>query len=203
MHLSALAMATMLAGAPAAAEPHQASPPAAPVSSKADQAPSPMQDPQTNLPVSLDKIKGALEQPVEPLRGVDANDTPLFKVSISERQRVSIDDLVKNLDFRSGPTPPGGLRAYEQQRQMFPAVDNPLRQPYSEYTEPQLLTIMIENLAGQYLVGRVANAITAGDRARAEAQAREDVMHAVAQYCAAQPNGGAGIEICANPGIIR
>jgi hypothetical protein len=29
------------------------------------------------------------------------------------------------------------------------------------------------------------------------------VIRAVVEYCAAQPHGGAGLQICANPGSIR
>ena len=116
---------------------------------------------------------------------------------------MKLEDLVNSLDFKSGPTPAGGLYGYEQQRQMFPAVDNPLRQPYSEFSQPELLTILAENLAGHYLAGRAASAITSAERARAEAQAREEVARAVVDYCAAQPHGGAGIQICSNPGTIR
>ena len=128
---------------------------------------------------------------------------PNFTVAIEERQRIKLEDLINSLDFKSGPTPAGGLYAYEQQRQMFPAVDNPLRQPYSEFSQPELLTILVENLAGHYLAGRAASAITSAERARAEAQARDEVARAVVDYCAAQPHGGAGIQICANPGTIR
>jgi hypothetical protein len=163
-----------------------------------------VQDPpgQGELPVSLAKIKGALERPPPPpLRGL--NDAPNFKIAIEEKQRIKLEDLINSLDFKSGPTPAGGLYAYEQQRQMFPAVENPLRQPFSEFSQPELLTIIAENLAGHYLAGRAASAITSAERARAEAQAREEVARAVIDYCAAQPHGGAGIQICLNPGSIR
>jgi len=154
------------------------------------------------LPVSLDKIKTALElPPAEPLRGL--SNTPNFKIAVEEKQRVKLEDLINSLDFKSGPVPPGGLYAFEQQRQMFPAVDNPLRQPYSEFSQPELLTILAENLSVRYLASRAAGAITSAERARAEAQARDDVARAVVEYCAAQPRGGAGIQICANPGSIR
>jgi hypothetical protein len=154
------------------------------------------------LPVSLDRIKSALEQPVAPpLRGLD--ESPTFRISVEERQRIKIEDLINSLDFRSGPTPAGGLYAYEQQRRLFPPVDNPLRQPYSEFSQPELTTVLIENLAGHYLAGRAASAITSAERAQAEARAREEVIRAITEYCAAQPNGGAGIRICANPSAIR
>jgi hypothetical protein len=162
------------------------------------------QDPpgQGELPVSLARIKGALEQPpAPPLRGL--NEAPTFKIAIEEKQRIKLEDLINSLDFKSGPTPAGGLYAYEQQRQMFPAVDNPLRQPFSEFSQPELLTVLVENLAGHYLAGRAASAITSAERARAEARARDEVARAVVDYCAAQPHGGAGIQICVNPGSIR
>jgi hypothetical protein len=80
---------------------------------------------------------------------------------------------------------------------MVPPVDNPLAQPYAAFNQGQLLTILVENLVGKYLVGRTAEAITKSVRERAEAAARKEVVAAVAEYCAAKPNGGAGIELCA------
>ena len=149
-----------------------------------------------NLPVSLDKIRAALEQPVPvPLRGLD--ETPTFRVEI--RERMKIEELLQSLNFKSGPAVPGGLYGYEQQRQLFPSVDNPLAQPYAAFNQGELLTILVENLVGRYLAGRAINSITAAERAHAEAAAKEEVGQAVAQYCAAQPNHGAGIQICNQP----
>jgi hypothetical protein len=45
-------------------------------------------------------------------------DTPTFRVEIRERQK--IEALLATLDFKSGPAPPGGLYAYEQQRSCSP-----------------------------------------------------------------------------------
>ena len=85
---------------------------------------------------------------------------------------------------------------YETQRQAFPTVDNPLRQPYAAFNQGQLLTILIENLVRSYLSDKVTGAISKAERAHAEANAREEVRAAVQQYCNAQPNGGAGYQIC-------
>jgi peptide/nickel transport system permease protein len=60
----------------------------------------------------------------------------------------------------------------------------------------ELLTILIENLVGRYLAGRAMDAISNAERSRAEAAAKEEVRNAVTQYCAAQPNAGAGLQIC-------
>lgn len=157
-------------------------------------------DAPLNLPVSIDKIRGALEQPtpIGPrLRGL--HETPHFRVEIQERQKFTLEELIKSLDFKSGPVPAGGLYAYEQQRLMWPAVDNPLVQPYAAFNQGQLLTVLIENLVGKYLAGRAMNAVSSAERTHAEAVARDEVRQAVAEYCAAQPNGGAGIQICSTP----
>jgi hypothetical protein len=82
---------------------------------------------------------------------------------------------------------------------MFPSVDNPLRQPLSAFSQPELLTILIENLAGRYLGGKAASAVTRAERVHAEAVAKDEVRAAIAQYCDAQPSGGAGISICETP----
>jgi hypothetical protein len=149
--------------------------------------------PPLNLPVSLDRIREALAQtPVQPLKGLD--ETPTFRVEVRERMR--IEELLQSLNFKSGPPVPGGLYGYEQQRQLFPSVDNPLVQPYAAFSQGELLTILVENLVGKYLAGKAANAITAAERAHAEAAAKAEVSHAIDEYCAAQPNHGAGIRIC-------
>jgi len=149
-----------------------------------------------NLPVSLDRIREALEQPAaEPLRGLD--ERAQFHVEIRERQK--LEDLLKSLNFNSGPAVPGGLYAYEQQRLLFPRVDNPLVQPYAAFNQRELIVVSLTTLIENYLAGRVVHAITSANRSWAEAAARQDVERAIAEYCAAQPNGGAGIQICAAP----
>jgi hypothetical protein len=177
------------AGASPSQEPATSSTPAT--------APSSAQDTQEaakpNLPVSIDHIRKALEeQPAQPL--LKLPDQPTFKIQVQERNR--LQDLLATLDFKGGPTPAGGLYAAEMQRVMFPSVSNPLVQPYAAFNQPELLTIIIENLVGKYLIGKAFNAISAAERDRAEAAAREEVRQTIAQYCAGQPNNGAGIKIC-------
>ena len=150
-------------------------------------------DRDLNLPVSLDKIREGLQQtPAISLRSLD--ERPTFRVQILERQK--IEELLSTLNFKTGPTPAGGLYMAEQQRLMFNPVDRPLMQPYSAFGQGQLLTILFENLVGRYLGGKVGTAISKAERAHAEANAREEVRAAVAQYCNAQPNLGVGIQIC-------
>src|SRR5437870_7075290 len=146
-------------------------------------------EPSLNLPVSVNRIRQALAQPAEPLKGLKGLDeTPTFRVEI--RERLKIEELLQSLNLKSGPPVPGGLYGYEQQRQLFPSVDNPLAQPYAAFNQGELLTVLVENLVGRYLAGRAINSITAAERAHAEATAKEEVGQAVAQYCAAQPNHG-------------
>jgi hypothetical protein len=126
------------------------------------------------------------------LRTLD--ERPMFRIQIQERMK--IEELLASLNFKTSPAPGGGLYGFEQQRQMFPAVDNPLRQPYAAFNQPELLTILVENLVGRYLADKAGTAISNAERMHAEANAREDVRTAVEQYCNAQPKGGAGIQIC-------
>jgi hypothetical protein len=188
MRLSALLFTVFLAAAPAEAQtPTPSSPPDAPASAASSD------ENALNLPVSLDRIKGALEQtPAISFRTLD--ERPTFRVMIRERQK--LDELLATLNYKAGPTPAGGVYGYEMQRQQFPSVDNPLRQPYAAFNQPELLTILIENLVGHYLGGKAINAISAAERAHAEAAARAEVRQAVNDYCSAQSNGGAGILIC-------
>lgn len=151
---------------------------------------------ETELPVSLDRIRKALERP--PLFPVQsASNLPTFRVAVQERNR--LQDILSTLDFSSGPTPAGGVYAAEMQRVMFPSVSNPLRQPYAAFSQPELLTIIIENLAGRYLANKLVGAVTDNDKQAAEVAAREELRRVVAQYCAGQPNQGAGIKICTDP----
>ena len=195
MRLSALLVTAILTSAPVSA---QQAPPSTPANVASPAKDAAAADDQTSkLPVSLDKIRQALEQPpVEPLRGLD--ERPLFRVEIRERQR--FEDLLRSLKFDSGPVVPGGLYGYEQQRIMFPSVDNPLAQPWSAFTQPELGRVaalsIIETLIARYLAKRMFSAVTAAERASAEQAAREEVARAIAEYCAARPNRGAGIQIC-------
>jgi hypothetical protein len=200
MRFMALAFAATLAVSPARAQEAQPSSPTDKPAANPQDTRAKGDKPDLNLPVSLDKIKEALQQPPSSLSLRAIDERPMFRMQILERQR--IEELLASLFLKSTPgplggyAPAGGLYGYEQQRQMFPAVDNPLHQPYAAFNGGELLTILIENLAGKYLVGKAVDSISAAERARAEAAAKEEVRSAVAQYCNAQPNAGEGIQIC-------
>jgi hypothetical protein len=153
-------------------------------------------DPGSSLPVSLTKIREALATaPALSLSSID--ERPIFRIQIQERQR--IEELLATLNFKAGPVPAGGVYMAEQNRIMFPPVDNPLRQQFGAFNQSELLTILIENLAGKYLAGKATSAISKSERANAVAAAKDEVRAAVAQYCGAQPNAGAGIQLCEYP----
>lgn len=201
MRLIALLFTATLAASPAMAQP-ASSPPVSPAGEPASatqdtkSTTKPQTDDKTpalNLPVSLDNIREGLERaPALSLRTLD--ERPTFRLQILERQK--IEELLATLNFKAGPTPAGGVYMYEQQRQMFNPVDRPLMQPYAAFSTGELLTILIENLVGKYLGGKAIESVSKMERARAEANAREEVRAAVAQYCNAQPNLGVGIQIC-------
>src|SRR5262252_62063 len=87
-------------------------------------------DDQQDLPVSLDKIKDALQQhPLLSLRTID--ERPTFRVQIQERMK--IEELLASMKFKAEPVPAGGIYMAEQQRVMFPSVDNPLVQPLAAF----------------------------------------------------------------------
>ena len=198
MRLMALLFTAILTAAPAPAQ--QPQPSAAPESPSAEQDKTRSQESKNQgrgLPVSVAKIREALEQtPAISLRALD--ERPTFRIQILERQK--IEELLSSLNFKAGPVPAGGVYMYEQQRQMFNPVDHPLMQPFAAFSQGELLTILIENLVGKYLGGKAVDAISKSERARAEAAAREEVRVAVDQYCNAQPNAGAGIQICSSVG---
>lgn len=199
MSLLALALTAILVtsaeGAGAQTQPAQTSQASSPEqdgSSDSGQGPKPL-----NLPVSLDRIREALQQPPpQALKGLN-EPHPQFRVEITERQK--LDDLVKSLKFDSGPPVPGGLYAYEQQQVLFPKVDNPLVQPYAAFNQSQLLWVSLTSLIERYLAGKLVSGVEGANRAAADAAAKQEVERAIAEYCSAQPNGGPGIRICSEP----
>jgi hypothetical protein len=197
MRLIALLVTGILASSTAFAQQAQPSSTAA-----AETSAKPDEKATSDLPVSLDRIRDGLERPApgrlfirQFLKELDK--MPDFRVDVEGRRK--IEELLATLNFKSGPVPPGGLYAYEQQRITTPPVDNPLAQPYAAFNQGQLLTILIENLAGKYLAGRAVDAVTKSVREHAEAAARKEVEEAVTEYCATKPNSGAGIQLCASP----
>ena len=127
------------------------------------------------LPVSISKIREALETtPILSLRTVD--ERPTFRIQIREKQK--LEELLATLKFKPVPVPAGGLNMAEQNRIMFPSVDNPLRQQFGAFNQSELLTILIENLIGKYLGGKAMNAISKAERASAEAAAKDEVQPA-------------------------
>jgi hypothetical protein len=191
MRLCVLSFTAILLAAPVAAQQSSVSPP-----QDATKDATAQKDSDPGLPVSLTKIRQALQTtPLLSLSTID--ERPTFRIQIQERQK--LDELLATLNFKAGPVPAGGVYMAEQNRIMFPAVDNPLRQPLAAFNQPELLTILIENLVGKYLGGKAINAVSKSERANAEAAAKDEVRSAIAQYCGSQPNAGAGIQICDTP----
>jgi hypothetical protein len=198
MRLTVLLFTAILGAAPVRAQ--------TPAASSASDRSSPAQDAKPNqepptlnqepgtLPVSLDKIRGALQQKQAiTLRTLD--ERPTFRVQILERQR--IEELLATLNFRSSsPAPAGGLYGYEQQRQMWNPVDYPMMQPFAAFNQGELLTIALENLMGKYLLGPAVTSVKNVIKTSAANAARQEVRQAITDYCAAQPANGAGITIC-------
>lgn len=202
MRLSALLFTAILTVTPAVAQ--RARPSSTPETTSAGQdtvgtgTNQEAKDEQPTALVSVEKIREALEQTAPSLSLRTLDERPTFRVLIQERMK--IEELLATLNFKTSPAPGGGLYGFEQQRQMFNAVDRPMQQPYAAFNQSELLTILVENLMGKYLAGKAMNAISNASRARAEASAREDVRVAVEQYCNAQPGAGTGIQICSSLG---
>jgi hypothetical protein len=195
MTLVFLMVAVLLAGPPAAAQGQQPSSSGQQPSSPED---APSATGEASLPVSLDRIReGLLHAPARPLLSTMER-PPDFKVQIEERRTIEeiLSTILTPNDFKAGPAPAGGLYAYEQQQRLFNPVDNPLRQPYAAFSSSELLTIAIENLVVKYLGGRVVDAVTSAERARAEKAARVDLSRAIAEYCAAHPEKSESLPIC-------
>ena len=187
MRMSLLVLTAILLAAAATAQP-TAQPTTAAVSSTAQ---------DFNLPVSLDRIRGRLEQrPAITLRVLD--DVPNFKIEVLEKQK--LEDLVAGIlrDVKKVPVPPEGVYMQEMERMWGVALsENPLlEQPYSAFSGHEMVAITIENVLGRLLVGPALRALSAAERAAAQRAARDEVRAAIAEYCVAQPNRGSGIQIC-------
>ena len=94
---------------------------------------------------------------------------------------------------------PGGVYAYEQQRVMFPAVDNPLAQPYAAFNQDRADDPGREPVGAQLDARQVRGegpAMTPIGARTAADGAREEVDAPIAEYCAGKQNDGAGIQIC-------
>jgi hypothetical protein len=150
---------------------------------------------RSELPVSLDRIREGLARPPQgPLLG-SLDKEPDFRVEIQERQR--FEELLKRLTVEPpGPVPPGGVYAYEQQQRLFNPTHRPLMQPYAAFSPRELTIVALENIIGQYVARKLIGALGSAARAEAERAARAEVRQAIVTYCAVQPGGGAGIEIC-------
>jgi hypothetical protein len=179
--VTALFSATLAAASPTAAQDAQPS-----------SKPS-TEDGSSGLPVSLDRIReGLATAPAKPLLS-SLERPPDFKVEVEER---TITDILSTLDVKTGPAPAGGLYGYEQQQRLFSPVDRPLAQPYAAFSPSELITIAIQNLMIKYLGGRIGDAVSDAERARAEAAARGEVTGAITKYCAADPERAKRLSIC-------
>jgi hypothetical protein len=190
---AALAGQTTPPGSSAAAPAGQPAPQGGAASSPGTPPATPSDAAARGLPVSLDHIRAALarapEQPL--LRGTDRK--PDFQVTVEER--LKLEELLWSLDYKTGPVPPGGLYAYEQQRLLWNKTDHPLLQPYGAFNSGQLVTIAVEGIVEKYAGGPALNALTGAQRKQAEGAARAEVSREIAEYCAAQPDRS-HIEIC-------
>lgn len=186
----ALAVATVLAATPASGQSAAvSSPERAPSTATTAQ---PHNTGSTELPVSLDRIRDGLNRS-EPaiLQGLDRQVD--FRIEIQERQK--LDEMLKRLDFSSGPVPAGGLYMYEQQRRLFSPTERPLQQPYAAFSGGELITIAIQNLMGHYLGKPLIASVKGANRERQEQNSKDDVAQSIAEYCASRPDRS-HIQLC-------
>jgi hypothetical protein len=139
-----------------------------------------------DVPVSLDKIRGALAQPApEVLKGM--NERPTFRLEVQEHQR--FEQLMDKIKFEGGggPEVAGGRANYEMQQVLFPKVDNPRVQPYAAFSTGEVLTLGAEAIIEKLVVDKVSHIFGNMLRAQAEREAREEVARNLAAFQAAQP----------------
>jgi hypothetical protein len=193
MRLIFLMVVATLATAPAAG---QSAPPSSP-GATARQSAAGDQDVDKAGPVSLDRIReGLARSSFKPLDLRIADNDVQVDYKIGIQQALPIERFFSPEDFKAGPVPFGGVYAHEMQRVMNNPNRNPLAQPYAGFTGGEFAQVA----ATSVLFDLVAKYLTRGlgefARASEERAAREEVARAIREYCAAQPGGGAHIEIC-------
>ena len=159
MPLFLVLFAAMLGSTPAAARSSQTSPP---------------QDaPSSDLPVSVERIRELLARtPAESvLVGLDRQ--PDYKITVEERR--FLKDILESLDVKTGPSPPGGLYAYEIQQQVWNTRNSPLARPYAAFTSGELAQVTMTSILGKLVANYLSHAVLNLSRAEAENMAREEV----------------------------
>lgn len=126
--------------------------------------------------VSLDRVRAALDRPPSPTLTVRPPD---FAVHIEARR--PLQEIFE--------TPPWATA---------PATRSRYSLPPSPFGSQPLVAVDLLAIANA-----IVDEVRSVRRAHAEAGAREEVREAIRAYCAAQPNGGAGIQICDNPPARR
>jgi hypothetical protein len=134
--------------------------------------------------VSLDRIREGIAN--APAKRILGDRQVTFRVEV--RERATFEAMFKNIDFKPGPVPAGGLYAYEQQRRLFNPVSRPLMQPYAAYSPGQFMVVALENLLGHFLVKPALEALKDENRKRALRNAQREVNLEIEAYCAQQPN---------------
>jgi hypothetical protein len=125
-----------------------------------------------DLPVSLERIRVALSR--EPRLIIAVRREPDFRVKVEGREPFDMFSPTFNL----GLPPPYWSPAHHQLLTGVPAL---------------MPTSTMINLD---VLGLIKGLVSGAIRERRENSAREEVKQAMDEYCAAQPNGGAGVAAC-------
>lgn len=142
--------------------------------------------------LALERVRERLQAPTAlQLRMVEMQ--PDFSVKVDEQRM--IDQMLSQMDFKSGPAPAGGIYNWEQQRMLSKVTNNPLLQPFAAFSPSEFFTIAAENIARVYLSNRVKRSLANNRRENADEAARREVDAEIAAYCADQTNP-AVIELC-------
>jgi hypothetical protein len=133
-------------------------------------------------PSTIRRIRAELERTSRLTFDV-VDETPHFQMIISEPQRFREDT---GFLFSTGPVPSGRRSAFKGRPQVGPQLATPL--------------VVVDVMpVGRALVSAVQNARTA----RRRTAAREDVKRAIDEYCGAQPDRGADIQMCSISAAMR
>jgi hypothetical protein len=140
------------------------------IAASSGQPPAIPDDRSSATAVSVEHVRAALEKPPSRLALVEKR--PDFTIDIREREERD-RFMTPILDFKVGPGVP--------QTALFS----------SPFGSQPLFTVDLLSI-----VMATASAVNVARKAYASHAAREDVRRTIAAYCAAQPDRGAGIQIC-------
>ena len=178
MMLTLLLLCTLAPAVQASQPPAQ--PPAPSSTSTTTQPAKPLLDPN-DLPVSIDRIQRALQQPA----AIHLKEQrPIFRVEVFGK-KPTIEDVLGE-KFWVGPVPYGGMTHQDFLNMVTPQ----LVQPYAAFTPGKAMVVAATTIAFQWALQNAIRKYQDAKEARAKEAARREVLDALAALEKARRDAG-------------